>query len=384
MVAVSIVFRYSDFIQHLGGTEWHLGWITGFGMVGAIAMRFAQGSGADRYGPRAVWVVSLIGTGVSLLAHTWIVQVDGPTIYALRLLYTTSVAGSFGSSITYISRRAPQGRTAEMIGVLGSSGFIGMAAGPVVGDWLLADGTFTRSDVNLMFYAAALVIGMSLAAALLTREGPLPTTRRRPAVYQLVRRYHPGMMLLMGIAMGVGIGLPTTFLRPFTAELGIGQVKVYFLVYAAVAFVVRIATRKLPDRWGAHRTVTLGMALLVLSMIAYLPVSNEWMLALPAIFAGGAHALLFPAIVAEGSLTFPIRYRGLGTALMLAFFDIGCLFGQPAVGAVLHFAQRAGLPAYPTMFALVALGIGMATALYLGTPKRPCQVRSVAANLAMR
>ena len=43
MIGVSIVFRYSDFIYHLGGDEWHLGWITGIGMVGAIIMRFAPG-----------------------------------------------------------------------------------------------------------------------------------------------------------------------------------------------------------------------------------------------------------------------------------------------------------------------------------------------------
>ena len=365
MVAVSIAFRYSDFIVHLGGNEWHLGWIAGFGMVGAVVMRFAQGRGVDHYGPRAVWIVSLMGCCMSLLAHTFVTRVDGPIIYILRLVYATSVAGAFGSAITYVSLRAPRGRTAELIGALGSSGFIGMAVGPMVGDWLLSSRSMTRLDINLIFYSAAAFVGVSLIAAMMTREGALPRPRKQPAVHQLVFRYRPGAIMLMGVAMGVGICLPGTFLRPFTANLGIEKLKVYFLVYAIVAFIVRVITRKLPDRWGAKRTALLGMALLVASMVAYLPVQNQWDLALPAALAGGAHAFLFPVVVAEGSLTFPLRYRGLGTALMLASFDTGGLLGQPTVGAMIHVADRAGIPAYPTMFVGVAMGLALATIAYL-------------------
>jgi len=35
MTAVAVLFRYADFVAFLGGTEFHLGWIVGVGMVGS-------------------------------------------------------------------------------------------------------------------------------------------------------------------------------------------------------------------------------------------------------------------------------------------------------------------------------------------------------------
>ena len=52
MVGVSLLFRYADFVTLLGGTEFHLGWIVGVGMVGSLAMRLSMGSCIDRYGSR--------------------------------------------------------------------------------------------------------------------------------------------------------------------------------------------------------------------------------------------------------------------------------------------------------------------------------------------
>ena len=36
LAAVALLFRYADFVTLLGGTEFHLGWIVGIGMVGSF------------------------------------------------------------------------------------------------------------------------------------------------------------------------------------------------------------------------------------------------------------------------------------------------------------------------------------------------------------
>ncbi|HEX3654688.1 MAG TPA: hypothetical protein VHV55_02720 [Pirellulales bacterium] len=58
MAAVSLLYRYSDFVFSLGGTELLLGVIVGLGMVGSVLMRAFQGAGVDRYGARRVWLGS--------------------------------------------------------------------------------------------------------------------------------------------------------------------------------------------------------------------------------------------------------------------------------------------------------------------------------------
>ena len=59
MVAVSLLYRYADFVLYLGGTEWNVGLIVGSGMVGSLAMRFFQGFGIDHFGPRRIWLWSM-------------------------------------------------------------------------------------------------------------------------------------------------------------------------------------------------------------------------------------------------------------------------------------------------------------------------------------
>ena len=169
-------------------------------------------------------------------------------------------------------------------------------------------------------------------------------------MWWVIRRYHPGIILLIGVAMGMGINIPFSFVRPFSEQLGIEGIRGFFLTYAAVAFVVRVTCRRFPDRLGVRKTVTLGMVFLTFEMLSFLWVTNAARLVLPAIFGGIAHAFVFPAAMTGGSLAFPSRYRGLATTLMLTMFDSGTLLGQPAAGTILHFCRQNHLPDYPIMY----------------------------------
>jgi MFS family permease len=97
-----------------------------------------------------------------------------------------------------------------------------------------------------------------------------------------------------------------------------------------------------------------GMVSLAAGILSFVIVKSEWQFVFPAVLIGIAHAFVFPAAVAGGSGAFPLRYRGVGTTLMLAMFDLGNLVGMPAVGEMLHGFRRLGWPEYPTMFVTAA------------------------------
>lgn len=365
MTAVSLLFRYSDFIEVLGGTELQLGWIVGIGAVGSLGMRLFQGMGIDRLGPRLIWLVSLLAVAAALAAHLAISRVDTPAVYLVRVLYHTALAGAFGASITAISIRAPAARMAEVIGMLGSSGFVGMILGSQLGDVLCRQTPLERWHLDRLFIAAALLVLASLACAhLATRHDRRPLKRKHIPMTTLVRRYHPGSLLVMAVVMGMGLGLPNTFLRPFTQALGISQIALFFTAYSITAFVTRIAARRVPDRLGIRPTVLLGMSVLAISMLLYLTVDSLWALILPGVVSGIAHALLFPSVVAGASRAFPHRYRGLGTTLVLGMFDLGNLIGMPLAGTLVFASKSAGLPPYPTMFVTFATIIIAASSYY--------------------
>jgi MFS family permease len=364
MMAVSLLFRYADLIRYLGGTEMDLGLIVGVGMFGALVTRIVQGVGIDRLGPRRIWILSLLLFAGSVLAHLAVRRVNGPEIYLARIVLTTSIAGAFGSSLTYVTLRAPQSRMAETIGVIGTSGFIGLALGPTLGDFFLAGEGITWPQLVRLLLAATTLSLIALVFVLCTENPPRRSRRRHIPVAAVLRRYHPGLILLVAAAVGIVLGLPNTFLNAYAHELGIPRIKIFFLVYAGTALAVRIRFRHLVDRWGVRPGIQWGLGSAVVSVASYLLVWNEWSLAVPAVFAGTAHALLFPAVIAGGNAAFPMRYRGISTTLMLAMFDVGNLIGQPSMGGLIELARHWGLPPYGILFTAVSLTLVVIGSIY--------------------
>jgi len=277
MVAVSLLFRYADFVMHLGGTELHLGWIVGVGMVGSLAVRAALGVGIDHYGPRTVWIASLALFSLSCFAHLAVTSCHGPAIYLVRIAWCCSVAGIFGATMTFVSSRAPETRMAEMIGMIGTSGFLGMVLGTRLGDLLLGTATIQRWQIQQMFLVAGVATMGSMAFVYLaTRDQTRSVPAKRPPLVELLRRYLPKSVLFVGIAMGMGLSLPTTFLRTYAAELDIPRIGLFFGVYAPTAVITRLLTRRLPERLGTTPMILTGIGGLVVSQFLLLLVDSEW------------------------------------------------------------------------------------------------------------
>lgn len=372
-VAIAVLYRYADFVTLLGGTEYHLGWIVGVGMIGSLLTRLMLGAGIDRSGPRITWLASLAAFSLVCFLHLAVARHDGPAIYLLRIAYCLSIAGIFGSSMTFISGRVPAVRMAEMIGMLGTSGFVGMVLGAQLGDLLCGTHGLTRTQVNRMFVVAGLV-GMAalVFAALATRRLRPPRRRKRPPLGYLLRRYQPGTILVVAAAAGAGLSLPQTFLPTYAAGLGIPRIGLFFAVYSATAVATRVLTRRWPQRVGLAPMVLLGLAVVAVSQFLLMLVEKEWAFVIPGLTYGVGHAILFPTIVATGCHSFPVRYRGLGTMVVLSAFDVGTLLGAPAAGAVLHHAAALGLPSYPAMFTMMAAMLAATAVLYAFT-RRPAE-----------
>ena len=383
-VAVAVLYRYADFITLLGGTELHWGWIVGIGMLGSLTMRLFVGTRIDRYGPRLVWLCALALLACVCFSHVLVTRYPGASIrnpaiaalcIGLRIAIWCSIAGIYASSMTFIGSRVPVVRMAELLGMLGTSGFTGMMAGVWLSDLLLGAAPHSAAAVERMFMAAGVLALAAFASASWATAGYVhPVPRRRPPLWGLIRRYHPGRVLVMGVAMGFGLGLPGTFLRTFAAELDIPRIGLFFTVYSLTAIGTRVATRRMSAQFGLRPMVLAGLTLLILSQGLFLFVHREWHLVIPSFTYGMGHAILFPAGFAEGCCKFPPRYRGLGTSLMLASYDLGLMIGAPTAGLLVHFGQALGWPGYPTLFAGVAILLTLATGVY-ATAEREAKPR---------
>jgi len=364
-LASTMFYRLADFVKIIGGTDVDLGYIVGVGVVGGLSMRAFQAVASDAYGPRPIWIASGIAVSFSFFAHLltpvgWLIL-----YFPLRLIFQAGLNGFFGSSITYMSGRAPIARMAEVVGNLGTAGFIGMVAGPLILDQILGKDTVSPGEMNVALLIGAVSAAMAaFFSAWGTKDRPRARRQRHPPLLAVVRRYHPGCGLLVAGATGFGLSLPTVYLRPFLEGKDIAGIATFFVMYPVVAFITRLSIRRFPERFGVRPLILIGMAFLVTGSASHLLVSREWHVTLPAALLGVAHAVLFPAVIARGTMGFPLRFRGVGTSIILGAFDFGSLVGMPAASTVLYFAEMWQWPVYPTLFIAVTIAFTAIAVLY--------------------
>lgn len=371
VAATALLFRYADFVNLLGGTELHLGWIVGVGMVGSLAMRLSLGSCIDHYGAKIVWLGSTLLFAATCFAHLTVASHTGVTIYLLRIVFCCAIAGFFGAAMTFVSGRVPAARMAELAGMLGTASFSGTVLGTLLGDLLLDSAAFDRAQAVTMFVTAG-TMGLCAfpLAWLATRSELRPEVQPHLPVLGVLREHCPIGVLVIGVAMGLGSSLPAVFLCTYAAEIQIPRISLYFAGFAISAIVARIVTRRWAERFGNRPIILLGMTGMGASMAMFPIVRAEWQLALPGIGLGWFYAIIFPPVLAVSVAAFPARHRGLATLLVLAAADVGQLVGAPIAGAVLEYSSSVGLPPYPTMFLTMAgllVVIGVAYAVYSDT-----------------
>jgi len=384
-IACALLFRYADFVTILGGSELQLGWIVGLGMVGSVLARLSLGSAIDQYGPRRIWIGSLVVLAATCFAHLAVARCDGPEIYLLRLLYCTAVAGIFGASTTFVSRGVDTSRMAELLGILGTSGFLGIMLGTHLGDVLAGIGPPERWTVDRMFLAAGVLVLAAIPFAWLSMRGVKPPSERHdPATWTILWRYQPGWVLAVGVVAGAALSLPQTFLRTYAEGLHISRIGVFFTVVAITAVITRLVNRYVLQRLELTVLVFVGLGLLALAQVLFLLVDSEWKFIFPGLPYGIGQAILYPVVAALGTATFPNRYRGMGITLVLAVFDVGQLIAGPLAGGVIHGSETLGLPGYTTLFlatSAMLIGVGV---LYGWSLRRPASGVSTIPALGIR
>ncbi|MEA1952103.1 MAG: MFS transporter, partial [Planctomycetota bacterium] len=221
------------------------------------------------------------------------------------------------------------------------------------------------------FVGAGLLSGLAIPFIwLATSSMPRPRRRRQPSMFRLLQHYNPGVVVVVGIITGLGLGLPEVFLRTFAITLDLPRIGLFFTTYAITTIATRLLVRRLSERMPLKLMILWGLGCLAASMMSFVFVKSYWQLMIPGVGFGMTQAVLAPSVVAATNLNFPARFRGLGTTVVLASFDLGYLIGAPAAGAVVHFCGMAGLPAYPVLFTSVVAVIVFVGVLYAVVPGR--------------
>ena len=336
VLANALTFRFAEFVTFLGGTEQVTGTVISVGVLSAVAVRFRLGQDIDACGTRRLWLAStlLFATACGLLILTnsisWV-------LYGARIAFAIGVAGMFTCSMVNIQNVVPAERRTEAIGSLGTSGFLGMIIGSLLGDIAFAALPDGGARFTVVFAVALALGGIYLALVLLiTRNHRRPEPGQlNPPVYRLIQRYWPGSVMLVALVMGAGLVVTTVFLTRMATQRGIANIGPFFIGYSLSALVCRIGTRNWSRTVGRRKMIIVGLCGHAIGNLLLMAVWSEWQLVAPAVCCGLGHGLLFPAVTSLASGRFPVRFRGSGTTVALGMCELGVAVSSPLFGWII-------------------------------------------------
>jgi predicted MFS family arabinose efflux permease len=328
-----------------------------YGVTVVLAMP-ALGVAVDRFGRRRFLTWGAAIMAVASCAFAAVDQV-GPLLYGLRILQGVAFAMTFAAGGALAVDHAPPERVAQAIGMFGLT-FLSMnAIAPAMVETVAG-----RYGWQVAFATAA---GGALLCGLLSLrvqerhprphgDDPIPT------LVQVMRR--PGQLHAYAVICLVGAALVSifNFYQPFAIELGMTELRGFFIGYAVGAVFVRTALGHLMDRVG-RRTTAIG------ALVGYAVVVNEmaelWPGSLPVfgVGIGLTHGLFYPAFNALAVEAVGPLERGKVMALFQAFFQLGGAAGSLLLGAL---AESQG---YPPVF--LAAGGCLLLALVMVAGSRP-------------
>lgn len=357
--ANALTFRFAELVHYKGGTESNVGDIVALGTLVAVFLRFSVSHFLDDYGTRRVWpVCSLLfiagcGTFIAATQATGMMWL----LYVARIGFFVGITGMFACSMVHIQNHVPSERRTEIIGNLGSSGFIGIIVGTNLGDWILYAVPAPETQFLVLFGGAGLIGVFYLCIVLIITHGEdREPQSASPMALRLMIRFWPGTVILAAMTMGLGVTATQTFLTRFATSQKIEGIGLFFTGFSISAFFFRLLVGNWSRTIGRHWMLVRGLLGHTAGHLMLAFVTESWHFILPSIVCGFGHAVLFPAVVSLGSGAFPKECRGAGTAIILGFTDFGSLVYAPILGRIGDEFD------FPTMY-MTSSGIALATAV---------------------
>ncbi|MFC3894792.1 MFS transporter [Lentzea rhizosphaerae] len=298
--------------------------------ISALFLRPLAGRLTDRLGRRPLLLggAALAAAGLALTAFA----TDLPAVIALRLLLGVAEAAFFVAGFAALVDIAPPDRLGEALSLNSLGLYLGLAAGPPLGEVLAQ-----RSFATAWFAAAALCLASALAVLPMGETG----TPGQAASTKLIHRPAVGPSAALGASLAAAGGfLAFSALR--AQEIGYENTSLPLFLYGATVVVCRLVFAKVPDRVPPLRLGAIALAViaagLALTAVPHLLIAGSVVLGVGVTFSTPA---FFAAIFA----TAQPHQRGAASGTASAFLDLGLGGGPILLGLVANVSTSAALAA---------------------------------------
>jgi predicted MFS family arabinose efflux permease len=344
------------FATELGMDAAGIGRVVAVQGLTAVAATPLVGWLVDRHGRRRWLTLGNCMLAITGLIYLFVDQ-EGPLLYLAQICWGLGMVMGFNAAGTMTADIAPSGRMAQALGLFGAANLGMNAVSPTIGE-VLSDSV----GWNHVFVASASA-GL-LAAILSTRLKEAP--RHQPQQHQARRPIFSGsLMRVYGATFVMTAAFTALFTlhQPFALELGVTEVRVFFIGFAIVALTVRLGGGRLIDRFGVLRSSVIAFCLSS-AVPPRLGILGPGHLFAIGAMMGLGHGIAYPAITALGIERADASSRGMVVSIIHGAFNGGHAFfayGLGLVAAAWSYGTAFWLAGAVTLSGALILSLGSRT-----------------------
>jgi DHA1 family tetracycline resistance protein-like MFS transporter len=358
-IIVPILGRYAE---RFGASGFTVGLLFASFSLAQLVVAPLLGRLSDHIGRKPVIIISLLGTAVGsfITGGAGVLWV----LFAGRIVDGAS-GGSLAVAQAAVADIAPEEQRPGLIGMLGAAFGIGFVLGPAIG------GLAALGGPHVPFYLAGVLATINAIAAMVR----LPETRPPGLRPSSRRRRTPESPILRHLAV---VGFITIFaFTAFEATFSLFGDRRFGLTEASSAAVflgvglVLVVVQgglygRLVERYGVHRLLVAGLAMLVLGL-ALMSVSLVWPVLIAALLLlSVGQGCTSPSMTSLVTQHAPADRRGESLGYQQSAYAVARVLGPPAAGAMF---DRVGIWS-PYVAGAVLCGVAMALVVTWGLDRR--------------
>jgi MFS family permease len=325
-----IIPKMPAYLTSLGGAEYK-GLIISLFTVTAMLSRPFSGKIADKVGRIPVMV---IGTSVCVLVsllYPIISSVAG--FLLLRLVHGFSTGFTPTGLTAYLADIIPFHKRGEAMGLLGTAGTVGMAAGLAIGPGIAND-----FGLNVMFYCSSGMAVISIGVLFGIRETLTSKQGFSTAVFKIHKRdlLEPRVLItcIVMVLTTYSYGTVFTVIPDLCAHVGIYNEGLPFMFLTVASLSVRLIAGKASDIYGRRKVLMVSSSIGAVSMLilALATSSREVLIAIS--LYGLAQGMTSPTLFAWATDLSDERHKGRGISSLYIFMELGIGMGAFTSGFI--------------------------------------------------
>lgn len=325
-----IIPKLPSYLSSLGGAEYK-GLIISLFTITAMISRPFSGKIADKVGRIPVMVIGTSVCVVVSLMYPIISSVAG--FLLLRLVHGFSTGFTPTGLTAYLSDIIPAHKRGEAMGLLGTAGTVGMAAGLAVGPGIAND-----FGLNVMFYSSSALAVISIAVLFGIKE----TLSLRQGFSTQVLKIHKHDLLEPRVLVTCIVMLLTTYtygavftvIPDFCAYVGIKNEGLPFTFLTVASLSVRLVAGKASDYYGRRKVLMVSTTLGVIAMIILGLGSTPRDIMIAISLYGLAQGMTSPTLFAWATDLSDEKHKGRGISSLYIFMEMGIGIGAFASGFI--------------------------------------------------